>query len=205
MKYWILLLCIPTVLACVVPQDGMKITKSIQLCTDVYYLNKGVSISGKDITLDCNDAVLKSWNGGKGVSIEHSTNITVTSCSILFYNIGMYVRNSTKVFLNDNHLVRNTIGTRFVVVSDSATFNHDVSLGKPFEVLESEHNVLTLTNKPVEGAFCADNYCNAQRNAVALFIQPETTPPQMHNWLLDQLTGRKTANRLQNWVFGSLI
>lgn len=198
----VFLLLAPVVLGCVVPKDGMVIRESIQLCTDVYYLDKGIFISGNDVNLDCNGAVLKSWKGGKGISVEHASNITITKCRIVNYNTGFYVRNSTNVYLEDNHLVKNKIGTRFTVVKDSATFNHDVSLTVPFEILESENNVLSLTNKFVEGDFCGVNFCNEQRNAVSLFIQPKTTAPQMQNWLIDQLTGKKTTQKFYEWVFG---
>ena len=203
---WVLVfvLLAPAVLACVVPKDGMMIHKSIKFCADVYYLDRGISVSGKNINLDCEGAVLKSWNGGKGISVEHSSNITVTNCRILNYNTGLYVRNSTKVYLEDNHLVRNQIGTRFVVVSDSATFNHDVSLKSAFEIFESENNVLSLTNKAVYGDFCALNFCNEKRNAITLFVQPKTTTPQLQSWLIDQLTGRKSVQKFYDYVFGSL-
>ena len=203
MKYLLFLLFTPVVLACVVPEDGMKIASSVEFCSDVYYLNKGVSLSGQNIMFDCKGAVLKSWSGGKGISIEHSSNVTVAGCRIVNYNTGFYVRNSTQVFLTDNHLVRNKIGTRFVVVADSATFNHDVSLSAPFEVVESRNNAISLTNKPVAGKFCNANFCNERRDAVLLFVQPRTSLPQMHSWLLDQLTGRKSVQRLYDWAFST--
>lgn len=201
---WVLLaiLLAPVALGCVVPRDGMVIAGSVQLCTDVYYLDTGLIIVGSDVALDCNGAVLKSWNGGKGISIEHVSNVTVTKCRIVNYNVGLYVRNATQVYLEDNHLVKNSIGTRFTVVRDSATFNHDVSLTAPFEILESENNVLTLTNKFVEGSFCGNNFCNEQRNTVTLFVQPKTTPAQLENWLVDQLTGKKSLQKFYDYVFG---
>jgi len=204
MKWLLFVLLAPTVLACVVPQNGMVIDYSVQFCSDVYYFNQGISISGDNILVDCDGAVLKSWTGGKGISIEHSSNITVTGCRLVSYDKGFYVRNSTKVFLEDNHLVKNQVGARFVVVSDSATFNHDVSLIQPFEILESDHNILSLSNKFVSGDFCSENFCNEHRNAVELFLQPKTTPVQMGDWLLEHL-GVKTAERLKNWVFGSFV
>jgi len=201
---WVVLLVLlaPMALACIVPEDGMRIEKSVQFCTNVYYLDKGVSISGNNITLDCGDSVLKSWSGGKGVSIEHSSNITVTNCRLVSYNIGIYARNSTNVYLEDNHLVRNKIGTRFVLVSDSATLNQDVSLTAPFEIMESENNVLSLTNKAVYGDFCDSNFCNEKRNAVTTFVQPKITSLEMGSWLLDQLTGRKSLQKFYDYVFG---
>ncbi len=198
----VLILLAPAVLGCVVPRDGMAIAASVQLCTDVYYLDKGIVIVGSDVTLDCNGAVLKSWKGGKGISIEHVSNVTVTKCRVVNYNVGLYVRNATQVYLEDNHLVKNSIGTRFTVVKDSATFNHDVSLTAPFEILESQNNALSLTNKFVEGVFCAENFCNEQRSVISLFIQPKTTAPQLQNWLIDQLTGRKSAQKFYEYVFG---
>jgi len=194
----------PAVMACVVPQEGMLIEYSIQLCSDVYYFDSGIHISGENITVDCAGAVFKSWTGGRGISIEHSNNVTVTGCRIVNYDIGIYARNSTNLYLNDNHLLRNNVGTRFVVVSDSATFNHDVSLITPFEILESDHNILSLTNKVVEGIFCGENFCNENRNTIDSFVQPKTTPLQMNLWLLESLFG-KTAERLRSWVFGNLV
>lgn len=201
MKYLLFLLLAPAVLACIVPQNGMKIDKSVDFCTDVFYLDKGIFISGDDIVINCNGAVLKSWSGGRGISIDDSKNITINGCRILNYNIGIFVENSTRVFLNDNHLVKNKVGARFVNVSDSATFNHDVSLQLPFEVFESVNNVFSLTNKVVNGKFCSSNFCNERRDAVFLFASPRATNEQMSAWLFG---GLKTAARLRSWVFGSI-
>ncbi len=198
----VLVLLIPAALACVVPRDGMMIGKSVDFCTDVYYLDKGILIEGKNLNLDCNGAVLKSWKGGRGISIEHSANVTITNCRVVNYNIGLHVRNSTEVYLEDNHLVKNKIGTRFVLVSDSATFNHDVSLSVPFEINQSEDNILSLTNKFVEGDFCSANFCNEKRSAIDSFVEPEMSAPVMESWLLDQLTGRNSIKKFYDYVFG---
>lgn len=198
----VLVLLMPAALACVVPRDGMMIRKSAEFCTDVYYLDKGISIEGNNLDIDCNGAVLKSWKGGRGISIEHSANVTVSNCRIVNYNIGFYARNSTELYFEDNHLVRNKIGTRFVLVSGSATFNNDVSLSAPFEMNQSENNVLSLTNKFVEGNFCSENFCNEKRNAVELFVQPKISAPVMESWLLDQLTGRNSIKKFYDYVFG---
>ncbi|VVB81534.1 Uncharacterised protein [uncultured archaeon] len=200
MKYLLFLLLAPAVLACVVPENGMRIDKSMDFCTDVFYLDRGVLISGNNINIECNGAVLKSWSGGRGITIEDSANVTINGCRILNYNTGFYVKNSARVFLNDNHLVKNMVGSRFVNVSDSATFNHDVSLQLPFEVFNSTHNVFSLTNKLVDGKFCSMNFCNEQRNSVFLFVAPKATEEEMSSWLFGNM---KTAARLRNWIFGS--
>jgi len=204
MKYLLFLLLIPAALACVVPEDGMVIDKSTTFCSDVYYLDSGISISGSNITLDCAGAVLNSWEDGKGISIEHSWNVTVKKCRVINYKTGIYVRNSTNVLLINNHLIRNQIGTRFAVVSESSTLNHDVSLQTPFEMLGSQHNALSLTNKFVSGDYCSDNFCNEPVDAVTLFARPKTTSFELQNWLRGQLS-TKSAARLYKWVFGEFI
>jgi len=202
MRILLLVLLAPAVLACVVPEDGMLIDQSMQFCNDVFYVNN-ISVSGDNINIDCNSAVLKSWTGGTGILIENSANITVSGCRIVNYDTGFQVENSTRVFLDDNHLIRNKIGTLFVGVSDSATLNQDISLQESFLVFNSNNNVLSLTNRVVRGDFCQDNFCNKQRSTVALFVQPRTTLPQMKDWLIEQITG-KSSKKLFNWVFGDL-
>jgi len=200
---WALLLLAPIALGCVVPRDGMVFSSAAQLCADVFYLDHGIVLTGSDFVLDCNGAVLKGWNGGKAVSIERASNVTVRGCRLVGYDAGFEVRNSTRIFLEDNHLVKNVIGARFVGVSDSATFNHDVSLSAPFELLESDHNALSLSNKVVEGGFCAKNFCNQNRNALSLVLAPHVSLPMMHSWLFQAITG-KNSLFFRAWVRSGL-
>ena len=206
MKYVVILLVLmPSVLACIVPSDGMRISGATTLCADVYYLNKGLIVSGNNFVLDCAGAVLKSWKSGKGVTVEFANNVTVTGCRIVNYYTGFYVRNSTNVYLIDNHLVRNKEGTRFLSVKDSATYNNDVSLEKPVTIMQSENNVITLTNRLITGSFCDKNYCNMRKQVVDVAMQPKTDVEGLRNWLADQITGKKTRKRLMNWAFSSLF
>ncbi|MBW2970130.1 hypothetical protein KY309_02525 [Candidatus Woesearchaeota archaeon] len=200
MKLWVFLLVMPVALACVSPGDGALFDSSVDLCTDVFYLDHGIFVSGSNIVVNCNGAVLKSWSGGRGITITDSANVTVIGCRLVNYDVGFFVENSSKVFLNDNHLVKNDVGVRLEGVSDSSTFNHDVSLSRPFEVFESSNNVLSLTNKVVSGGFCSLNFCNERRDAVFLFAAPESTVEEMVSWLFG-----KTAARLRSWVFSDFI
>ena len=204
MKWLIFLLLAPSVLACVVPQDGMLVDKSMQFCPNVYSASKGIRVTGRDITLDCNGAVLTSWAGGKGITVENSRNVIVKGCRLLNYQTAFYVRNATRVFLLDNHLVNTKIGARFVGVTQSATLNHDVSLTRPFEILESTGNVLSLVNKRVTGTFCKDNFCNQARSAVDQFMAHPTTNAQFQEWLGEKVTG-KSEKQLKKIVFDGLF
>src|SRR3989344_773738 len=190
MKWIVFLLLAPSVLACVVPQDGTLVDKSMQFCPNVYTINKGIRITGNNVNLDCTGTVLNGVSGAKGISIEQAGNVVVKGCRLLNYQTAFYVRASSRVFLLDNHIVNAKVGARFVGVTQSATLNHDVSLTTPFEILESTGNVLSLTNKRVRGAFCEDNFCNSQRSAIEQFMRPPTTKAQMQEWLGERVAGK---------------
>jgi len=204
MKFLIFLLLTPMVFACVVPTDGMVVRESAVFCSDVYYLPNGIKIKGSDIEISCRGTVLKSFTGGNGISIENSNNVTVKGCRINGYDTGFKVSNATSVFLSDNHLVKNKVGTNFNKVFRSSTLNQDVSLSAPFILSESEKNALSLTNKFVSGDFCGVNYCNLHRDAVILASKPKLSRQGMAVWFSTQF-GEKSQSKLYSWVFGNLF
>jgi len=189
--------------ACIVPENAMILKESATLCSDVYYLNNGITIAASNVKVVCEGTVIKSWRGGRGITIENVNNVTVTGCRIMDYNIGIIATNTSQLLLEDNHLIRNQIGVRFVNVKESATYNHDVSLNAPLEVMKSEGNVISATNKAFRDEFCKTNFCNKQRNTVEHFMTPKITQDQMQSWLSTQVG--KSKPRLFNWVFGNLV
>jgi len=147
--------------------------------------------------------VLKSWSGGTGFVIKNVENVTVSGCRLVSYDLAFDVENASRVLLEDNHLVRNKVGVRALDVRESATFNHDISLESPFDVIRSANNAFSLTNKYVDGVFCDKNFCNEQRNAIERFMIPATTLPQLKHWLVEHVTGKR-EEALRDWVFGFL-
>ena len=150
-------------------------------------------VSGNNITINCKGTVLKSWSGGTGIKIENSENVTVKSCRFVSYDTAFYARNSTRLLLVDNHLLGSKIGVKFVIVSESATYNHDVSLQEPFEMIESSRNILSLSNKKAEGRFCGENFCNEDKNTISLFILPKTTKEDFQKTIELSITGKSKA------------
>lgn len=203
MRLLMVLLILPAAFACVVPTNSMEITKSTTFCSDVYYVNNGIKITQSDVTLTCEGTVLKSWRGGRGIVIENANNITIQGCRVMNYNIGIVVSNASRVLLDDNHLIRNQIGVRLLDVSESATYNHDVSLNMPIDIVRSTGNIISATNKPLHESFCETNFCNKERSTVEHFMTPKLTPNQMQNWLSGQVG--KSKQRLFEWVFGGLF
>lgn len=203
MKWLIFLLLAPSVLACVVPQDGMTVDKSMQFCPNVYTINKGIKITGNNINLDCTGTVLNGMSGLKGISIEQASNVVIKGCRLLNYQTAFYVRASSRVFLLDNHIINAKVGARFVGVTQSATLNHDVSLTTPFEMFESSGNAFSLTNKKVKGTFCKDNFCNYSRSAIDQFMKPPTSKAEMKSWLGETVTG-KSEKKLKQFMIDGL-
>ncbi|RMD58427.1 hypothetical protein D6825_00950 [Candidatus Woesearchaeota archaeon] len=193
----VLLLALPSI-ACTIPYSTQVIDKTATLCVDVFYLDRPLVINESDVVLDCAGAVLKSWSGGSAVRIVGVENVTVRDCRIVSYDVGFEVSDSRRVFLEDNHLVKNKLGSRFFNTSDSATLNHDVSLLRSFDVADSRDNVLSLTNKRVSGSFCRVNFCNEDRNAIERFLVPKTSKEDMRAWLFESLGVKEP---LKDWVF----
>ena len=196
------LLLAPGVFACIAPSEGLRVDSSLDICNGVYFLKKGLVVSGSNILVDCNGAVLSGLIGYQGVTIKNSRNVTVQNCKLQGYERGFAVSNSSGIVLVDNSLVKNRVGIQFTGVTKSAVFNHDISLRSDLELVKSEGNFLSNVNKPVRGDFCRKNICNQPRNALPLFLQPQTAKPVMKTWLSEQVT---PAQKLKKWVFGGLL
>jgi len=204
MKWLLLLFLIPSVFACVVPTDGMVVRKSVELCSNVYYLDHGLSVAADDVTVTCLTTVLKTWRGGTGVLIVGRSNVTIENCRLIGYDVGFLVKESDGVMLRGNHLVNTQVGARFFNATRSATFNHDVSLLSPLDVEGSSGNSFSLKNKRVAGQFCKDNLCNVKESVAETAVAPKLSYPQRVSWLESSVTGN-SVSRLRAWVLSGLI
>jgi len=162
----------------------MHLTNSTQVCNDVFYIDQGIVISEPNITVDCAGAILQGKYRGSAFYISGTENVVVKNCRIVNYDSAFLVDNSSQVFLLDNHLVRNHVGTTFTGTRDSGIYNYDISLRAPLVVLESYNNVLSASNKFFEGTFCSFNYCNRPRAVVESFRYPRNNQAQFSEWFL---------------------
>lgn len=196
----LLLLALPLAIACTVPYDGMIVESSVSFCSDVYYFDNGITINASDVVINCEGAVFNSFGGSTAITVQGADNVTVRGCRVVNYERGFFVWNASRVLLKDNHLVRNKVGTSFIGVTGSATLNHDISLQKPLEVVDSENNAISLTNKRVDGDFCESNFCNEDKSSVDRFMVPRTSLKEMSFILQEDITG-KSRLELSDWVF----
>ncbi len=200
----IALLLLPFASACVVPKENMEIRRSVELCGDVYSLNQPLRIVANNVALTCQASVLKTWRGGTGIIIEGVNNVTISGCRLNGHDVGFLVKNSSQVFLRDNHLINTKVGARFFNVSKSATLNHDVSLQTAFDVRDSVDNSLSLKNKKVVGLFCEKNFCNVKESATQTFMAPKLSLPKLVSWVKSKITG-KSEESLRAHLLSGLV
>lgn len=105
----IALLAVNVSAVCMTPEDGPLINKDAFFCSGDYTIDAGISVSGKDFTLDCKNSILTGSKSGKGITITDSKNITVKNCVVQDFDIGIYILNSKGIFLENNNLAANRI------------------------------------------------------------------------------------------------
>lgn len=175
-----------SVFACVTPIDGDVFDSSVTFCNDVFYLDQGISVQGDNVTLDCSGAIIRGSYRGAGIEVQ-GDGVQVSDCRILNYETAFLVRNSSRVKLVDNHLIRNLHSASLIRVNQSSFFNYDISLGVPFVVAKSAGNVLSSQNGFVSGDFCSSNFCNRPRDVVEFHVLKKDDPSVFRMWFLSNL------------------
>ncbi len=155
------LLLVNTVFACVELEKGAVYQNSSDVCNDVFFLDKGITIHGDDIVFDCNNAVIRGYFfENSGISVINSRNVTINNCNIMFYKVGINVQNSKSVILKENRLIKNLFGTKFFNSEDNFVYGADISLTQPVKVAASKNNFIHYFNKRIEEHLCPDSECN---------------------------------------------
>src|SRR5574342_431785 len=162
------LLLLPIAAAeCVMPTDGMTITKDMLLCSDTYDIPNGITIAANGITLDCGTGVLRGVVGESeiGVRAENVDGITIRNCNILTFTQGLYLKNVTNSLIENNAFLKNRIGIRLLdSYENTIRDNNDKRFQFAVSAISSKFNVVMLGNKEIERAFCEVNACNEFRD-----------------------------------------
>ena len=122
----------------------------------------GLVISKDNVFVDCGSAVLRGsfFGEGYGFLIEDRKNVKIKNCRIVNYPVGILVRNSSNIILEDITFLRNRIGLHVI---DSVNVNLkkslDISLERPVRISNSHNNAFLYLNKKIKGDFCAYNNC----------------------------------------------
>ena len=105
----VLLVSIYTVAAeCVIPTNGMAITKNTILCEGTYTLPAGVKLEAKtDIIFDCNGATLRGKGENTGISVSWGGQHTIKNCNIKNYGTGIFMWVSNNNLIRSNNFINN--------------------------------------------------------------------------------------------------
>lgn len=180
----LVLLLIPSVLAeCNQIENGKTYSGSHKFCGETFFAPDGITVTGKDITLDCGTAVIRGTFENPGITIIDSENVVIQNCHVANYEIGVLVVNSTHVTFKDSNIIRNLIGIKLIDSNDNY-FEHisDISLEEMVIVINSTGNYFDYTNKNLEDDLCRYNNCNK------VFVEEEQS-------LLDALN-----SAIKNWL-----
>jgi len=162
---FLLFACAVSAADCIDALDGMRITNDTTFCSDSYDIPNGIYIEADNVTLDCGTAVLRGISQeGTGITIENRQNIKITKCNVLTFHVGVYIKNSSYVLLEDNALLKNRIGIRMLNAYENTIIKHaDKSTQTPVSMITSKFNKFMI-NKPIDEEYCVDNLCNEEKD-----------------------------------------
>lgn len=150
---------------CIDALDGMQIKNDTVFCSDSYDVPNGIYIVEDNVTLDCGTAVLRgNMQEGTGITVEDSKNVMIMNCNIVTFHVGIYLKNSSFVTLEDNAMLKNRIGIRMLNSHENRILQHaDKSTQTPLSLITSKFNRFMI-NKPIDREYCIDNLCNEEKD-----------------------------------------
>ena len=162
---FLLLVGVVSAADCIDAFDGMRITNDTTFCSDTYDIPNGIFVKADNITIDCGTAVLRGDSQeGTGIIIEGRKNIVITKCNMLTFHVGIYIKNSTNVLLEDNAMLKNRIGIRMLNAYENTIIKHaDKSTQTPLSMITSKFNKFDM-NKPIDEEYCISNLCNEEKD-----------------------------------------
>ncbi len=94
---------------CLMPKEGMEINQSSSFCEGIYEV-EGILLGGSDVSIVCNETILKGMGQGVGIRIENAKNISVIGCGLESFEVGIAISNSKEVVIERNSFVKNKMG-----------------------------------------------------------------------------------------------
>ncbi|MFH1409656.1 MAG: right-handed parallel beta-helix repeat-containing protein [Nanoarchaeota archaeon] len=91
---------------CYIPLGGDIIQSDVVLCPGVYDLDEGLTIANNDVTLDCNNAILRGVPDQNGITVEdNKMNSAIQNCDLRDWRNGIHLR-SISSCLSRGHTIR---------------------------------------------------------------------------------------------------
>lgn len=163
------------------PDDGCTVSKNTVLLPGTYPLSKGISITGDNLALDCNGAVLLGNGTGVGIKVYgQKSNITLKNCNFLNLSKG--------VLLNfDYTLLRYQRG--ILILNNNFTYN------------SNGINAYGLHTAYITGAEIAEN--TFIDNQYGIILGDNAINSSVHDNLFINSTLHLESNAAKNNVWGN--
>jgi parallel beta-helix repeat protein len=94
---------------CIAPFTGMQLSSSRILCAGEYEV-ENIVVGGSGIIVECNATVLKGAQQGAGISVEYAPDTTIRGCTLDSFEVGISVKGSGNVVLENNRFIGNKFG-----------------------------------------------------------------------------------------------
>src|SRR3989338_8466639 len=66
--------------ACLSPTGGEVISTSTVICPGTHQLSAGITVGSNDITIECDNSIIKGTGAGNLIMVSTDTNVTIKNC-----------------------------------------------------------------------------------------------------------------------------
>jgi len=130
-----------TFAACVEPSKGMQITSSQEFCTGFHSLEEPLTISGKDIIISCNNAILNGNGLNTGIQVLNSQSLTLRNCSFDNFHDAIIIDDNSSVNFDNVQITNGPNGISYE--------NGSKITGQPqFENIVTRINIIEKKKQP---------------------------------------------------------
>ena len=128
----------------------------------------GLNFGESNVTFDCDGHVIDSDGAGvnpeRGISIRHGSDITITNCTILDFDSGIFLVDTSDIVVSSNRFLSNNIGIELTHVESTLVSDNAVS-GNSTGIKISDSNYNDLISNFVCGNVIWDiYYANGMEN-----------------------------------------
>ena len=98
-----------SVIACTAPTDDLSLSADTILCPGTFHISDAglpgiIRFGSSNVTLTCNGTEIVGGGSGTGVEAEGKFNISIVSCNLTNYSIGIYLKSTNFSALLNNSL-----------------------------------------------------------------------------------------------------
>lgn len=171
---------------CVYPEEDLVLTFSATLCNGTYYLNDtnkngGITISGNNIIINCNQTELSGSNldQSQGIKIDNSNNVTLSGCILKKYNSDIFTSGSANNIIIKNNNIHNAAHTGILSYGNyNLNISNNTFINASIYLSSNQNGIIEFNN-----FYCQDFGCGGRNEAI---FTTNTNNSFIHNNTINQ-------------------